>query len=67
MPDSCEWDPITQTPANNEHGCPNVATVSLGSGRKNPKMGEYICWHLCESCAALPRFKRFRKRGKLKG
>lgn len=59
----CDWDPTYGVPAEQElnldgsvkahHGCTNVATVSVG-GRQN--------WHLCESCAALPRFRRFTKR-----
>ncbi len=62
MMEHCEWDPENDAlavmacpqlhlPA---QGCTNEATVSLGTGRKNI--------HLCESCAALPRFKRFRRR-----
>jgi len=34
------------------------ATISVGTGKNN--------WHLCASCAALPRFKRLRRRVPLK-
>jgi hypothetical protein len=63
----CEYDPVRGRPAkmipvgrqsNGElsctsTGCPNEATVSVGANGQ---------WHLCESCAALPYSKRFRKR-----
>jgi hypothetical protein len=39
-------------------GCPNEATLSVGSGKNN--------WHLCESCAAMPEFRRYRRRVPLK-
>jgi hypothetical protein len=61
----CEWDPVRGEPANYfdhgewvEHlGCDNQSTLSVGANGK---------WHLCESCAALPEFKRYRKRVSLK-
>lgn len=61
----CEWDPVREAPSDYidcgdtvEHrGCDNSATLSVGV-RKN--------WHLCESCAAKPRFKRYRKRVSLR-
>ena len=54
----CDWNPVfgraALTPSV-ESDCRNLAKVSLGNGK----------WHLCERCAALPRFKRFTKRTKL--
>lgn len=50
----CWWDPEHNQGAEPlGSGCQNEATVELGS------RGE---WSLCETCAALPRFKRFRTR-----
>lgn len=55
----CEWDPERDAPAEmridewDERGHA-PATVVVGSGRNN--------WHLCASCADLPRFRRFRAR-----
>jgi len=51
--EACEWDPDTGEAAVVGGGCKNPATVVLGA------VGE---WHLCESCAALPVFKRFKVR-----
>lgn len=54
---SCEWDPAGNRPA--PHGPTHAeATLSVGTGTNN--------WHLCASCAALPRFKRLRRRVALK-
>lgn len=64
----CEWNPERGTPATMErtdgtrspwvrHGCPQEATVSLGRGGN---------WHLCETCATLPAFRRYRVRKALK-
>lgn len=59
----CEWNPTDDKPA--EHvpgiegsrvGCTNEATVSIGSK---------VNWHLCDGCAGLPRFNKYRKRVKL--
>lgn len=50
---SCEWDPARDQPADADHGCPRDAELSVGVDGK---------WHLCKSCASLPRFNRFRKR-----
>jgi len=48
--DASEWRPDgTELPGN----CPNAATEVVGTGLNN--------WHLCASCAALPRFKRMKK------
>lgn len=56
----CEWDPDRNAPALEidghpelgYSGCPNRATLSVG----------IYNWHLCARCAALPFFKRLRKR-----
>ncbi len=57
----CEWDPVNDRLAqilapDVEIGCKNTATVSVGGG----------AYHLCASCADLPRFKRYRSRVELK-
>lgn len=57
----CEWDPVNDRLAqilapDVEIGCNNTATVSVGGG----------AYHLCASCADLPRFKRYRSRVELK-
>lgn len=54
---TCEWDPERNRPAQYlppdiELGCRNQATVSIACGT----------WHLCASCAALPRFSKYRVR-----
>jgi hypothetical protein len=51
----CEWWPAEDQPATGVPGeaCPNLATLSVGAGNN---------WHLCDSCAALPRFRRLRRR-----
>ena len=51
-PDACEWNPRADLPAAAGDEPHADATVSLGDGD----------WHLCASCAALPRFKHFRVR-----
>ena len=51
----CEWDPERDDyAAGDDHAWHGLATWSVGSGRHN--------LHLCDACAALPRFKRFRTR-----
>jgi hypothetical protein len=54
----CEWNPQANAPATEvregnkvleRSGCPNEAILSVGL-KEN--------WHLCRSCAALPRFNR---------
>ena len=60
----CEWNPEKNTDAvsladgTGYEGCGKEATVSVGSGMNN--------YHLCDSCAELPRFNRFKKRSTLK-
>lgn len=52
----CEWNPEKNEAAKTSDGCQNEATWRVGSN------GE---WLLCEKCAALPEFERFRVRRKL--
>lgn len=58
----CEWDPVRNEPAGAvataECGCRNKATVRVGA------KGE---WHLCASCARLPRFNKYKVRVPYKG
>jgi hypothetical protein len=57
--DLCEWDPEENQPARyipdteQSWGCPNDAALIVGANGQ---------WRLCESCAALPKFNRFRRR-----
>jgi hypothetical protein len=53
--DGCEWNPERDGLAfvGDRHTRENPATVLVG-GREN--------YRLCDGCAALPRFKRLRKR-----
>jgi hypothetical protein len=59
----CEWDPERDRPAQTlppdvELGCRNEATVSVGGDG---------AWHLCDFCAAMPRFARYKSRRLLDG
>lgn len=59
--DRCEWNPALSTMALDPprpDDCPNEAVLSVGRGAGN--------WHLCESCAMAPEFKRYRRRDPLK-
>lgn len=53
--DGCEWSPERGGPAytTDEHHWTTPATMIVGANGK---------WRLCSSCAALPAFKRHRKR-----
>lgn len=53
----CEWDPVNNRAHDGVIGCPSEAEISVGANGQ---------WHLCEECAALPQFKRFRKRTALR-
>jgi len=56
----CEWAPIADRASfggDDAYACPNQAELSVGSDGR---------WHLCSSCAALPRFSRFRSRKPLR-
>jgi hypothetical protein len=55
IPDGCEWDPETGTAALacDRHAMTTPATVIVGSNG---------AWRLCDSCAALPEFRRLRRR-----
>lgn len=49
---------MTETMASNgmrteERGCGKIAVVRVGSNGQ---------WHLCETCAALPEYKRYKNR-----
>lgn len=60
MAEPCDYNPLRKEAGYGgkvEGDCPNEATVSLGV---KPN------WHLCESCASLPAFKRFRRRAPLR-
>jgi len=50
---ACEWNPVTSEPAKEGDVPHAAAVVSVGADGR---------WHLCESCAALPKFKRLRVR-----
>lgn len=54
----CEWNPTLDEPAvlwglQRDTDCPNEATLAVGRTDVH---------HLCDSCAALPRFARRSKR-----
>lgn len=56
MAERCEFNPVANNASYGgamEGDCENEATVCLGT---NPS------WHVCDSCAALPRFSRYRRR-----
>ena len=56
-PNPCEWNPVQDCPASGRGGdgsCEKSATVVVGVGASNV--------HLCDGCAALPRWKRYTKR-----
>ena len=56
----CEWDPERDAAAAWDlGGCPLQAVWSLGRGIGNN-------WHLCEDCAALPRFASYRHRVRIR-
>ena len=60
MSELCEFNPKITKASYGGHvdgDCTNEATVCLGS---RPS------WHLCDSCAALPFFSRFRTRAPLR-
>lgn len=50
----CEWDPDTNSPALGDKVGHGIATLVVGTGKND--------FHLCAACAALPRFKRMKKR-----
>jgi hypothetical protein len=54
--DHCEWNPTDNCAAgsSDEHYLATVAKVSVGTGAGN--------FHVCDACAALPRFSRMKRR-----
>ena len=63
----CEWDPANKRPAQghyddrtrewtNYEGCRNPAEILVGAKGQ---------WRLCQHCAVLPEFRRFRKRRRI--
>lgn len=53
--EKCEWYPTCDARAVfDEQGCQAEATVSVGTGKQN--------LHLCDSCATLSRFNRYKKK-----
>ena len=50
---NCEWNPTEKRPAFEGDPSHGEAKLAVGVDGK---------WHLCESCAALPEFARYRKR-----
>ena len=53
IPDRCEWDPELAVAAGLDSGCQRPAAVIVGADGQ---------WRLCSECAALPTFKRFKRR-----
>lgn len=56
--DPCEWNPEEDREAHMGDVWHGDATLGVGTGKRNI--------HLCESCAALPRFSQLRKRVSLR-
>jgi len=59
----CDWNPDKNEPSayitggyGPTNGCQNEATQRVGSVK---------VWHLCDNCAALPAFKKYRSIAKL--
>lgn len=52
--DVCEWFPRENRPKRSDDEHHGWAVWSMGTGKPT--------WHLCESCAALPEFKRLKRR-----
>lgn len=50
---TCEWNRVEQRPTRGDDAHQSEATIMVGA------QGQ---WHLCDSCAALPEFKRYRVR-----
>jgi hypothetical protein len=58
MVDGCEWSPGDNRPAwtIDRHHRETPATIIVGADGQ---------WRLCDACAALPRFRRYRTRKKI--
>jgi hypothetical protein len=52
----CEWNPTANRPAFNDDPPHGEAVWSVGVDGK---------WHLCDACAQLPAFARYRRRAML--
>ena len=48
----CEWDPERNRPSYRGEDSHAVAVLVVGGKGQ---------WHLCESCADLPKFRRFKR------
>jgi hypothetical protein len=53
--DPCEWNPVEGQPAYDNEVHARAAVIVGANGK----------WRLCESCAALPEFAKYRKRKKI--
>ena len=53
----CEWNPTEHRPAFDTDAPHGESVLCVGVDGK---------WHLCESCAALPEFSRYRIRRRLR-
>ena len=51
--DACDWNPAAERLARSDDEHHGWAVWSIGTRE---------VWHLCESCAVLPKFKRFTRR-----
>lgn len=52
----CEWNPVEKRPVFNTDPAHGLATWSVGTT---------VNWRLCDQCAALPEFARYRRRHRL--
>lgn len=52
LPEQCEWNPTLNAAASSDDAPHGDAVWCVGA------QGQ---WHLCDSCAQLPRFARFKK------
>ena len=52
LAEECEWNPEMNRAKYEGESCHNQAVFVLGNGK----------WHLCQYCADLENFKRFKKK-----
>lgn len=60
MAERCEYNPVLKQPSWEPPlptDCRNDATLSVGANGQ---------WHVCDACAALPEFAKYRRRKPLK-